>query len=252
MKFDCIVVGAGPTGAVLTALLGRAGHSVLVLERDAEVYPLPRAVHLDHEIMRVLQQLGVIERFAPHSSYVDDYIFQNAAGEALLEVRGGGELANSGYLASTMFVQPELEAILRTDLLDIPTVDARFGAAVTDLVANDGVKVRFTHLGVTHEASARYVVGCDGASSFVRRALAVPMDDLGFDEPWVVVDTRMKRDIGLPAAHGLPVLRSEAADHVRSGGPRPTPLGIHAAAGRIARDAGSLGERLAIARTVGR
>ncbi len=198
MRFDCIVVGAGPTGAVLTALLGRAGHSVLVLERDAEVYPLPRAVHLDHEIMRVLQQLGVIERFAPHSSYVDDYIFQNGVGETLLEVRGGGELANSGYLASTMFVQPELEAILRTDLLDIPTVDARFGAAVTDLVANDGVKVRFTHLGVTHEASARYVVGCDGASSFVRRTLAVPMDDLGFDEPWVVVDTRMKRDIGLP------------------------------------------------------
>src|SRR6476660_5351558 len=113
INFDCIVVGAGPTGAVLANLLGRAGHRVLVLERDVEVYPLPRAVHLDHEIMRVLQQLGVAERLAPHSSAVDNYRFQNAARELLLEVRGGGELAISGHPASTMFVQPELESILR-------------------------------------------------------------------------------------------------------------------------------------------
>ena len=198
MDYDCIIVGAGPTGAVLTALLGRAGHRVLVLERDAEVYPLPRAVHMDHEIMRVLQQLGVVEQLAAHASSVDDYLFQNAAGEILLEVRGGGQLANSGYLASTMFVQPELEAILRAELANIPTVDARFGALVTDLVANDGVKVTFEHNDQTHHASGRYLIGCDGASSFVRRALATEMEDLGFDEPWVVVDTLIKRDIGLP------------------------------------------------------
>ncbi|MCX7063219.1 MAG: FAD-dependent monooxygenase, partial [Proteobacteria bacterium] len=159
------------------------------LERDAEVYPLPRAVHMDHEIMRVLQQLGVVEQLAAHASSVDDYLFQNAAGEILLEVRGGGQLANSGYLASTMFVQPELEAILRAELANIPTVDARFGALVTDLVANDGVKVTFEHNDQTHHASGRYLIGCDGASSFVRRALATEMEDLGFDEPWVVVDT---------------------------------------------------------------
>lgn len=199
MDYDCIIVGSGPTGAVLTALLGRAGHRVLVLERDAEVYPLPRAVHMDHEIMRVLQQLGVVEELAAHASSVDDYLFQNAAGEILLEVRGGGLLANSGYLASTMFVQPELEAILRTEIAKIPTVDARFGALVTDLVANDGVNVTFEHNAKTHHARGRYLVGCDGASSFVRRALATEMEDLGFDEPWVVVDMLIKHDIGLPA-----------------------------------------------------
>lgn len=197
MKFDCIVVGAGPTGAVLANLLGRAGHRVLVLERDVDVYPLPRAVHLDHEIMRVLQQLGVVERLAPHSSTVDNYRFQNAAGELLLEVRGGGELAISGYPASTMFVQPELESILRADLREIPAVDVRFGAEATAMIANDDVEVTFTNLGKRQTASARYVIGCDGASSFVRRVLSVAMDDLGFDEPWAVVDMRLKQDIGL-------------------------------------------------------
>jgi 2-polyprenyl-6-methoxyphenol hydroxylase-like FAD-dependent oxidoreductase len=199
MDFDCIVVGAGPTGAVLANLLGRAGHRVLVLERDVEVYPLPRAVHLDHEVMRVLQQLGVIERLAPQSSTVDNYLFQNAVGEVLLEVRGGSELAGSGHPASTMFVQPELESILRADLLEMSAVDVRFGAQATAITANDGAKVTFSHLGNEQTVSARYVIGCDGASSFVRRAISVAMDDLGFDEPWAVVDTRLKRDIGLPA-----------------------------------------------------
>ncbi|HEY6599247.1 MAG TPA: FAD-dependent monooxygenase, partial [Pseudomonadales bacterium] len=199
LNFDCIVIGAGPTGAVLASLLGRAGHRVLILERDAEVYPLPRAVHLDHEIMRVLQQLGVTERFAQHSSAVDEYLFQNAAGDVLLEVRGGGQLAGSGHPASTMFVQPELESILRADLLNIANVDVRFGAQATNVTANDTVKVTFTHLGEEQTVSARYVVGCDGASSFVRRAISVSMDDLGFDEPWAVVDMRLKGDIGLPA-----------------------------------------------------
>src|SRR4029450_10121561 len=110
-------------------------------------YPLPRAVHLDHEVMRVLQQLGVTERLAPHSSTGDNYLFQNAAGEVLLEVRGGSELAGSGHPASTMFVQPELESILRDELLEIPAVDVRVGAQATAVTANDDVKVTFTHLG---------------------------------------------------------------------------------------------------------
>jgi 3-(3-hydroxy-phenyl)propionate hydroxylase len=154
---------------------------------------------MDHEIMRVLQQIGVLEQLAGHADSVDDYLFQNAAGEILLEVRGGGRLAGSGHPASTMFVQPELEAILRARIASMAGVDARFGALVTRFQADDGVTVTFEHNGTTQHAHGRYLVGCDGASSFVRRALATQMEDLGFDEPWVVVDTRMKRDIGLPS-----------------------------------------------------
>jgi 3-(3-hydroxy-phenyl)propionate hydroxylase len=199
VTYDCIIVGAGPTGAVLALLLGRAGHHVLVLERDADVFPLPRAVHMDHEIMRVLQDIGVVERMAPHSSGVDDYVFLNAAHEVLLEIKGGAELANSGYVASTMFLQPELEAILRDEITHNPGVDGRFGARALELDAGEPVAVVFEQDGNRHRAKARFLVGCDGASSFVRRALNTPMEDLGFDEPWVVVDTLVKGDTGLPA-----------------------------------------------------
>jgi flavin-dependent dehydrogenase len=50
---DVAIAGYGPVGQALAALLGRAGHRVVVFERLNEIYRLPRAVHLDHEIMRL-------------------------------------------------------------------------------------------------------------------------------------------------------------------------------------------------------
>jgi len=46
--FDVAIVGYGPVGQTLAALLGRAGHRVVVFERFKEIYRLPRAVHIDH------------------------------------------------------------------------------------------------------------------------------------------------------------------------------------------------------------
>ena len=114
MNYDCIIVGAGPTGAVLGGLLSRAGHSVLLLERDHEVYALPRAVHMDHEIMRVLQELNVLEALQPYMHDMDTYRFESAAGEALLESRGNGRLACSGYVSSARWLR-HLPARWRAD-----------------------------------------------------------------------------------------------------------------------------------------
>ena len=59
---DVIVVGAGPTGDTLALLLGRAGIRVLPADKSPDIYPLPRAAHIDHETVRVFQQVGVAER----------------------------------------------------------------------------------------------------------------------------------------------------------------------------------------------
>ncbi len=77
---------------------------------------MPRAVHLDHEIARVLQEVGVMDRLLPTMSPATEYRFENASGELLvhLVMEPGG--ARSGWEASYMFVQPELERILRDRL----------------------------------------------------------------------------------------------------------------------------------------
>lgn len=189
MNYDCIVIGAGPTGAALAGLLGLADRRVLVLEEAPDVYPLPRAVHMDHEIVRVMQQLGIADELLARSSPVRRYLFQNAAGQALLDIDGADRTALSGHPASIMFVQPELEALMRARLITLPAVDARFEASVVDIDRGAEPAVVFDEAGVRQRASARYVIGCDGASSLTRRTLGIDMLDLAFDEPWVVVDT---------------------------------------------------------------
>ena len=57
--YDVVVVGLGPTGATLTHLLAASGLNVAVLDREAALYHLPRAVHFDDETMRVFQTVGI-------------------------------------------------------------------------------------------------------------------------------------------------------------------------------------------------
>jgi hypothetical protein len=60
------VIGFGPSGAVAAALLGQAGVRTWWSTAAHEVYPKPRAIALDHEIMRVFQNLGLLDAVAPH------------------------------------------------------------------------------------------------------------------------------------------------------------------------------------------
>ena len=57
--YDVAIVGLGPTGATLANLLGAAGLSVLVIEKEAGIFPLPRAIHFDGEVLRILQAAGL-------------------------------------------------------------------------------------------------------------------------------------------------------------------------------------------------
>ena len=82
-----------------------------MFERFDEIYRLPRAVHLDHEIMRLLQALGVADELADEMLPVPDYQWFGADGEPLLTLRAPSP-APSGWEPDYMFFQPELEAAL--------------------------------------------------------------------------------------------------------------------------------------------
>jgi len=58
-EYDVVIVGLGPTGGTLANLLALQGHSILILEKENNFYPLPRAVHFDDEVMRVFQTIGI-------------------------------------------------------------------------------------------------------------------------------------------------------------------------------------------------
>lgn len=197
--FDVAIVGYGPVGQALAALLGRAGHRVAAFDRFAEIYRLPRAVHLDHEIMRLLQSLGLSEVLADEMVPVDDYRWFGADGELLLRFEPRSP-APSGWDGDYMFFQPELERAIDDHACALAGVTVERGWAAEGLVQFDE-HVELTlrrvtedepgRLGLTGETrtvSARWVVGADGANSFVREASGITRRDLGFQERWLVVD----------------------------------------------------------------
>jgi 3-(3-hydroxy-phenyl)propionate hydroxylase len=201
--FDCdvLVVGLGPVGAALAALLARRGVSVIAVERDTEIYPLPRAVHFDHEIMRLFQQLGVADEVARHSVALPPYEFRNAAGQLLMSFPPDYE-APCGWASGYMFHQPTLERALRDILATEKTADVRIGWSFGGLAPDaDGVTVRLSSPEGPAELRARYLVGCDGGSSPVRRAVGVGLFDYGFDEPWLVVDVKVQPGARTPGVN---------------------------------------------------
>lgn len=201
IETDVVIAGFGPTGATLAALLGKAGIKTLVVERDLEVYRQPRAAHFDHEIMRIWQKLGIAEAVLPSTRAMYEYEFRNAAGDILLRFDQRGIEAPSGWAPSYMFHQPALEEALRARVAREKTVDVRLGAALTAIDRNDasGVTARFADAeGREHKVAARFLVGADGGNSFVRRQIDGELFDYGFDEPWLVIDTIVKDEDGLP------------------------------------------------------
>ncbi|HRA36040.1 MAG TPA: bifunctional 3-(3-hydroxy-phenyl)propionate/3-hydroxycinnamic acid hydroxylase, partial [Acidimicrobiales bacterium] len=182
---DVVIVGCGPAGLVLAILLGQAGRSVAVLERWPQPYPLPRAVHFDHETGRILQACGIGAELRAMSEPAEVYEWRNAAGTTLLRFgRIGAGL--SGWPQSSMFCQPELEALLERRADTLPGVTIHRGVEVTGLTqADDHVAVGDAD-GTTWRA--RYVVGCDGANSTVRELVGIAMHDLGFFHDWLIVD----------------------------------------------------------------
>lgn len=188
--FDCdvLVVGLGPVGATLAALLGRRGVSVLAIDRETEPYPLPRAVHFDHEIMRLFQQLGVAEEVLRATRAMPDYEFRSADGQLLMRLPAAAD-SPSGWAAGYMFHQPSLEAALRRLLAADANVEVRLGVRLEALAQDgDGVTATLADGEGDTCVRARWLVGCDGARSRVREAIGGGLTDLDFDEPWLVVD----------------------------------------------------------------
>ncbi len=182
---DVAVVGYGPVGTTLAILLAQLGRRVVVLERQPAPYLLPRAVHLDHEVARILQSCGIGAGLCDISEPAHVYEWRNATGTTLLRFGRKGDSA-SGWPESLMFNQPALEALLGERARELSNISLRRGFGVTAIGhEGEGLVVRSSD---GAEVRAEYVVGCDGANSTVRSLAGLPVHDLGFFFDWLIVD----------------------------------------------------------------
>lgn len=184
--YDVAIVGFGPTGATLANMLGQAGIRTLVVERHREVYQLPRAVHFDGEVMRIFQSIGLTERVLPLTAVPKGLEFWTSDRQILVSV-DLGEVDIGGWASDYMFHQPSLEKLLRDAALEHDSVNVRYAAMSTIEQGEESVRLVLED---GHVAEACFAVGCDGAASLVRSQCNMALEDLGFDEPWLVVDLR--------------------------------------------------------------
>ncbi|MFZ2178954.1 MAG: bifunctional 3-(3-hydroxy-phenyl)propionate/3-hydroxycinnamic acid hydroxylase [Rhodococcus sp. (in: high G+C Gram-positive bacteria)] len=196
--FPVVVAGAGPVGSAVATLLSDYGIECLVLDRWESVYPQPRAVHLDDEVHRIVSRLGLADEFARISRPGQGLRLVDRDMRVLAEFRRSTATGVHGFPQANMFDQPEFEQLLRSGLARRDTVTFRGNVEITD-VANtrEGSRVTFVDraTGLREFVNADYVLGCDGANSIVRSSIGSRMDDMGFEQRWLVVDLATGRDL---------------------------------------------------------
>ncbi len=193
---DVIVVGLGPVGATLANLLAAEGFAVLALDRDAAMFDKPRAIAIDHEALRILQAVGVAQRMEDRLGAYKPSEYHAADGSLLRSILPAPPPWPLAWPSYASFVQPELDAELRTALAARPTATVRLDAEVVALAQHAD------HASLTLRGGevvrARWVLACDGGASTLRRLLGAAVEDMAFDEPWIVIDTLLEREVKLP------------------------------------------------------
>ena len=188
--YDVAIVGFGPSGAVAAGLLGGQGIRTFVCDKSHEVYDMPRAFALDHEIMRVFQQLGIAQEVLAFAEPFTPSEFYGVDGQLIKRFTTAPPPYPLGYVPSLVFTQPPVERLLRARVRRLPSVDVALGCEFINLAQDaDAATLQLrAGDGSMRQVRARYALACDGAASPVRRAVGIELRDLGFDQPWLVVD----------------------------------------------------------------
>ncbi len=188
-----MIVGYGPVGQTAAALLAARGFGVCAIERHPDAFGAPRAVHVDDEIVRLFQSLGIAERFLRDTSTVLDYVWLSARGETLLTVPWQGH-GPSGWLADNFFFQPRMEGLLQEAATRDGRVEVLRGWEALEVDGRGAqrreVLARESRSGTTRTVAGSYLLGADGAGSLVRSSLGGQWIDLGFKARWLVADVR--------------------------------------------------------------
>lgn len=192
--YEILVVGFGPAGAVAAGMLGKLGHSTLVIDRLTDIYDKPRAIAVDHEILRHFDNMGIADAVAPHIAPFTASQHFGAKGQLIRRIDMVAEPYPLGYTPSMVFTQPPVEAALRAHARSFDCVEIGLGLELVGLTQGaEGISAEIRGGdGTMRPVTADYVIGCDGASSTVRQIADIQLEDLVFDEPWLVIDVLVK------------------------------------------------------------
>lgn len=203
VDYDVIICGLGPVGQLLALLLGDRAVRTLAIDRELEPYGLPRAAVIDDEVLRIFQSVGLDRAVLADAQVQPGASIITASGRPVEVFRAKGGRLGQPPLVSIN--QPAMEHTMLAALGERQTVEVRRGLTLETVdrrADRVDVYVRQASAGRSERLSARWLVGCDGASSAVRRRLEIPFEGRTAPQRWIVVDALVDRPLAkVPHPH---------------------------------------------------
>ena len=205
-QFDIAICGYGPVGSTFAGLMGKLGHKVLVIEKNIGPSPTARAINTDGEQLRTFDRLGIAEKVVENSHEVQCVHFGDANLNPIQTIEQPVGVSAMGWPNQVLFYQPELEGFIRASVEAENNIVIKEG---TELLSFDdtpeGVTLNCKNSDGDLSFISKYLVGCDGASSFVRRELDVDLEDFEYNQEWLVCDAHLTKKVNIPEKEAMQV-----------------------------------------------
>lgn len=185
--YEVIIVGAGPTGVLAANLLGRYGVHALVIDKEMDILDIPRAVGICEEGSRIMDSAGLLDDSTDQFHVINaiQFVDENLKSK----FHADADWRKDGYRAIRMFHQPDLEGTMRAALERYDNVDLWLGVELQSFCdSKDSVVVRVNGEKGEQSLRCRYLIGCDGASSQVRKTLHIGFSGSTYPQDWVILD----------------------------------------------------------------
>jgi len=195
---DIIIIGAGPVGLYLAGLLGMTGFSVTVLERKAEIDLHSKSLGIHPVSLELFNEVGLAGRFT----------------DAGLPIRNGHAFVDRKKIGTVSFEtcpkpfnyilalpQYRTEQLLEAWCFSLDSVTIQRGATLESFTdTGDHVDVSYAAGDKTINTTCRYLVGCDGKNSTVRKAAGILVQSTPYPDTYIMGDFTDNTDFGPDAA----------------------------------------------------
>ncbi|WP_063006527.1 FAD-dependent monooxygenase [Nocardia salmonicida] len=185
---DVLIVGAGPVGSAAAVEVVRHGVRCRIVDAQSDPPQYAKAVGIQPRTLELFEAMGVLREVLDAGILMrGQIVYINGAEADRMDLTLPPEIP-FGFLGLPQY---ETERILRRHLESLGTRVERGVRLVGFTQDEDGVDAVLAGPEGEHTVRARYLVGCDGAHSTVRKTLGLTFEGAAFDEQYMLGDVEL-------------------------------------------------------------